>query len=243
MEGKRTGSIVDALSSREESAFRSLVREELSDKVASLLAEMRRGMAPSLMVVENLPGAPSAPPAVKPVKAGDIRIVPTAAGAAKDDISLDPNFEKEFYQSMVRYKGQTILLKQLGTGFGKPVRAYVNNRRWEFFPGPKAAIKATKQYIDDMLKDVRKDPNLAANMTAQVHQDKMAGVSQPAAPVDAGKPNEVADANLKKKELETGVPSKGPKAPGQKPPAAKKPPAPKPPAPPKPKPTKEVKPK
>jgi hypothetical protein len=146
------------------------------------------------------------------MKAGDLKIVPTAAGSAKDDISLDPNFEKEFYHSSQKYKGQDVLIKQLGTGFGKPVRVYINGRRWEFFPGPKAAMKATKDYIDGMVKDVKKDPTLAANMTAQINKDKAAGVSQVAAPVDAGKPNEVADADLKKKELETGKPADPKKA-------------------------------
>jgi hypothetical protein len=106
----------------------------------------------------------------------------------------------------------------LGTGFGKPVRVYINGRRWEFFAGPKVAMKATKEYIDSMVKDVKKDPQLAANMTAQIKKDKAAGVAQVAAPVDAGKPNEVADADLKRKELETGKPI-------EKKPQAKKPPA------------------
>jgi hypothetical protein len=60
-----------------------------------------------------------------------------------------------------------------------------------------------------MLKDAKKDPTLGANMTAQINKDKNAGVSQVAAPVDAGKPNEVADADLKKKELVTGKPPEG----------------------------------
>ena len=57
-----------------------------------------------------------------------------------------------------------------------------------------------------MVTDANKNPEMAANMTAQINKDKNAGVSQVAAPVDAGKPNEVADADLKKKELETGKP-------------------------------------
>lgn len=137
-------------------------------------------------------------------KSGDLKIVPTAAGSAKDDISLDPNFEKEFFYSTEKYKNQDIVIKQLGTGFGKPVRVYINGRRWEFFPGPKAAVKASKDYIDKMMKDVSKDPNLAVGMTMQIYQDKQGGIAQVSAPVDAGKPNEVADANLKKKALETG---------------------------------------
>lgn len=231
---------IDALGQSDPSAFKDAVRALLYSRVRFSLSGMKAAVSESILG-ENLTGAPSAPPTTKPVKAGDLRIVPTAAGAAKDDITLDPNFEKEFFVKTIPYKNQKITIKQLGTGFGKPIRIYINDRRWEFFPGPKVGIKAAQTYIDDLMKDVKKDPQLAQAMTAQIKQDKAAGVSTVHAPVDAGKPNEVADAavkhadaQLKHKELKTGVPAGGKK------PAAPK--APKPPAPPKPKPSKEVKP-
>jgi hypothetical protein len=212
-------SVIETLIKKETPKFKSLIQKELSNRIQSKIEELKKALSSSALaepeekeeekpvaLPENLPGAPSAPPVTSPLKAGDLRIVPTAAGAAKDDISLDPNFEKEFYHANEKYKNQEILIKQLGTGFGKPVRVYINGRRWEFFPGPKAAMKAAKNYIDGLMKDVKKDPELAANMTAQIKKDKSAGVSQVAAPVDAGKPNEVADADLKKKELESGKP-------------------------------------
>jgi hypothetical protein len=243
MEKNRLRNAIDSLVGKDAPSFRGSVRTELFSRIHGTFDSLRQELSRDI-ISENLPGAPSAPPVTKPIKAGDLKIVPTAAGAAKDDMSLDPNFEKEFFQSSSDYKGQRITVKQLGTGFGKPVRIYINDRRWEFFPGPKVGIKAAKDYIDGMVKDVRKDPQLAAAMTAQIAKDKAAGVSTVAAPVDAGKPNEVADANLKQKELETGQPVGKGKPPAQKPPAAAKPKAaPKPPAPPKPKPTKEVKPK
>jgi hypothetical protein len=211
-------SVIETLIKKEAPKFKSLIQKELASRIHSKIEELKKTLSGQIVtgvgekgeaaqpLPENLPGAPSAPPVTTPMKAGDLKIVPTAAGSAKDDISLDPNFEKEFYNSSSKYKGQEIIIKQLGTGFGKPVRVYINGRRWEFFPGPKAAVKATKDYIDGMMKDVKKDPTLAANMTAQIKKDKAAGVAQVAAPVDAGKPNEVADADLKKKELETGKP-------------------------------------
>jgi hypothetical protein len=212
---KMLKSVLETLIRKEVPKFKSLIQKELATRIQSKIDELKKALSGDALgaskkqdepanLPENLPGAPSAPPATKPTNAGDLKIVPTAAGSAKDDISLDPNFEKEFYHSSEKYKGQDILIKQLGTGFGKPVRVYINGRRWEFFPGPKAAMKATRAYVDGMMKDVKKDPSLAANMTAQIEKDKQSGVSQVAAPIDAGKPNEVADADLKKKELETG---------------------------------------
>ncbi len=217
-------SVIETLIKKEAPKFKGLIQKELASRIHDKIEELKKALSGQIVtgvgekeeapqsLPENLPGAPSAPPTTPPVKAGDLKIVPTAAGSAKDDISLDPNFEKEFYQSAQKYKGQDVLIKQLGTGFGKPVRVYINGRRWEFFPGPKAAMSATKNYIDGMMKDAKKDPALAANMTAQIKKDKAAGVSQVAAPVDAGKPNEVADADLKKKELETGIPANPKKA-------------------------------
>lgn len=72
--------------------------------------------------------------------------------AKDDDISLDPNFEKEFYIKEMDYNGHKVTLKQIGLGLSKPVRVYVDDKRWEFFPGPEAAIKASKSYIDGMSK-------------------------------------------------------------------------------------------
>jgi len=214
-------SVIETLIKKEAPKFKSLIQKELASRIHTKVEELKKALSGEIVtgvadkkaepvaLPENLPGAPSAPPVTAPINAGDMKIVPTAAGSAKDDMSLDPNFEKEFYHSTEKYKGQDILIKQLGTGFGKPVRVYVNGRRWEFFPGPKAAVKATRDYIDGMLKDAKKDPALGANMTAQINKDKNAGVSQVAPPVDAGKPNEVADADLKKKELATGKPPEG----------------------------------
>jgi hypothetical protein len=214
-------SVIETLIKKEAPKFKSLIQKELASRIHTKVEALKKVLSGEIVtgvadkkaepvaLPENLPGAPSAPPATSPVNAGDVKIVPTAAGSTKDDMSLDPNFEKEFYHSTEKYKGQDILVKQLGTGFGKPVRVYINGRRWEFFPGPKAAVNATKDYIDGMLKDAKKDPALGANMTAQINKDKNAGVSQVAPPVDAGKPNEVADADLKKKELATGKPPEG----------------------------------
>lgn len=79
------------------------------------------------------------------------------ATAKDDDISLDPNFEKEFYMKETDYKGHKVLLKQVGLGLSKPVRVYVDNKRWEFFAGPEAAIRGAKSYIDGMDSDLAKE--------------------------------------------------------------------------------------
>ena len=67
--------------------------------------------------------------------------------AKDDDISLDPNFEKEFFIKEMDVDGHKVTIKQIGLGLSKPVRVYVDGNRWEFFPGPDAAMKAVKPYL------------------------------------------------------------------------------------------------
>lgn len=182
--------VIDTVMKKEAAKFRGMIQKELATKVQAKIEELKKALSGSSLtspdkpkVVNEVPTmSPSAPPATtqmppKPVKPKDLKIVPTAAGANKDDVSLDPNFEKEYFHRAYDYKGQSVIVKQIGTGFGKPVRVYINDRRWEFFPGPKTAEKATKEYIDMMVKNAKKNPELASKMTAKVNADKEAGVA------------------------------------------------------------------
>jgi len=78
---------------------------------------------------------------------GDNSSKPTAKD---DDISLDPNFEKEFFIKEMDVDGHKVTIKQIGLGLSKPVRVYVDGNRWEFFAGPEAAMKAVKPYITSL---------------------------------------------------------------------------------------------
>jgi hypothetical protein len=192
--------VIETLMKKEASKFRGLIQKELASKINGKIEELKKALSGQMMTSQKSPTtvteiggpvpsgmSPSAPPAVSPVRAGDLRIVPTAAGANKDDVSLDPNFEKEFFYKSYEYKGQNVIVKQVGTGFGKPVRIYINDRRWEFFPGPKTAEKATKEYIDMMVKSAKKDPELASAMTNKVKSDKKAGLAAAPPQADAAK--------------------------------------------------------
>ena len=153
--------LYSALNTKKESISKSLSSDSLEPEVA---------------VAEASVGAPSAPPTGGRVGiAGSDRAnagageVPdplevelkneienafglkseTDKATAKDsDVSLDPNFEKEFYVKEIAYNGHKVVLKQVGLGLSKPVRVYVDNKRWEFFAGPELALKASKSYID-----------------------------------------------------------------------------------------------
>jgi hypothetical protein len=47
-------------------------------------------------------------------------------------------------------EGHKVTIKQIGLGLSKPVRVYVDGNRWEFFPGPDAAMRAVKPYINSL---------------------------------------------------------------------------------------------
>jgi hypothetical protein len=180
-------------------------------------------MTPGVVSTDDMPKKEPVPGPMKlpKIKTSELRIVPTAAGSVRDDASLDPAIDKEFFIRSETYKNQEITIKQVGTGLGKPVRVYINGRRWEFFPGPKAAMSATREYVDQMVKDARKDPELAVIMTQQIMNDKKTGVAPVPAPTDAGKPNEIADAELKRKQAEN-LGKAVPPPPGGKAPPKKK---------------------
>lgn len=69
------------------------------------------------------------------------------------EIALDPKLEKEFYHSSFDIGDNNITMKTLGLGPTAPVVVYVNDKRWEVFPGPKKAEKAAKEYVQRMNKE------------------------------------------------------------------------------------------
>jgi hypothetical protein len=193
-------SVIETLMKKEAEKFRNIIQKELESKVYFKIEELKKFLSSNIAdqpsTVSEVPMSPSAPVATtptndmdtmgtgspkptKPIPPKKIKLIPTTAGQNKDDVTLDPNFEKEFYLSSYTYRGQRVIIKQVGTGFGKPVRIYINDRRWEFFPGPKSATKATKEYIDQLMKDAKNDDVLAINMTKKVEADKRAGFAEP----------------------------------------------------------------
>ena len=77
-----------------------------------------------------------------------------AAEGDKEDIALDPEFQKEFFLKTFEYKGKVITLKKVGMGASAPVSAYVDGKRKDIFLTLKQARKGIKTIID--LKDKMK---------------------------------------------------------------------------------------
>ena len=71
-----------------------------------------------------------------------------AAEGDKEDIALDPEFQKEFFLKTFDYKGKVITLKKVGMGASAPVSAYVDGKRKDIFLTLKQARKGIKNIID-----------------------------------------------------------------------------------------------
>ena len=64
-----------------------------------------------------------------------------------DDPTLDPEMEKEFFHSSFEEGDTLVTIKTLGVGRNKPVSVYLNDRRWEMFPGPKRAKTEAMKFV------------------------------------------------------------------------------------------------
>jgi len=83
---------------------------------------------------------PSTAPA--PSDASQAELTPDSA-----EIALDPRLEKEIWIDSFEINGKLVVIKSLGLGVTKPVVVYIDDKRWEVFPGPKIAKKEARRHI------------------------------------------------------------------------------------------------
>ena len=70
--------------------------------------------------------------------------------ADSPEIALDPRLEKEVYIDSFEVQGKNVVIKSLGIGPTKPVVVYVDDKRWEVFPGPRIAKREARRYVKKM---------------------------------------------------------------------------------------------
>ena len=63
------------------------------------------------------------------------------------EIALDPRLEKEVFIDSFEINGKTVVIKSLGLGATKPVVVYIDDKRWEIFPGPRIAKREVRRHI------------------------------------------------------------------------------------------------
>ncbi len=83
---------------------------------------------------------------------------PAEAEASVDspEIALDPRLEKEVYIDSFEVGESEVVIKSLGLGPTKPVVVYIDNKRWEVFPGPRVAKREATKHINQK-KDIKKE--------------------------------------------------------------------------------------
>lgn len=89
-----------------------------------------------------------------------------------DDTVLDPAFDKEFFLKTFDVGENIITIKTLGVGRNKPVSVYINDERWELFPGPGIAEKETAEYINSGRYAKAKEKEAAADKAAAAAAEK-----------------------------------------------------------------------
>jgi len=78
------------------------------------------------------------------------------------EIALDPRLEKEIWVDSFEVNGKIVVIKSLGLGVTKPVVVYIDDKRWEVFPGPRIAKREARRHIKKGNISIKKE-NLDVN--------------------------------------------------------------------------------
>jgi len=108
------------------------------------------------------------------VDIGSLKPVPGGFEVKKAaDGGLDPNQEKEYLMKTFKHNGKMVELKQVGLGFSRPVRAYIDGVRWNFFPSVDKATEMTMEYIggENKVSVKKEETDLDMNLEEKVDLD------------------------------------------------------------------------
>ena len=72
----------------------------------------------------------------------------------EEDPTLDPALDREYFLKSFEEGGVLVTIKTIGVGKNKPVSVYLDDVRWEMFPGPNNAEKEAKAFIKSKQYDL-----------------------------------------------------------------------------------------
>ena len=81
----------------------------------------------------------------------------------EDDPTLDPSKDREYFLKSFEQGDVLITIKTIGVGKNKPVSVYIDDVRWEMFPGPTNAEKEAKKFIKTKQYDLWRDRKNLSN--------------------------------------------------------------------------------
>lgn len=116
--------IVDAFYSGDSESFKSLVNKKMFELAVPKISEITAKSSRSIMseeadVVQN----------------------------TTDDPTLDPGMEREYFLKSFEVGDVLVTIKTIGVGKNKPVSVYLDDQRWEMFPGPINAEKEAEEFV------------------------------------------------------------------------------------------------
>ena len=92
------------------------------------------------------------------------------ASVDSPEIALDPRLEKEIFIDSFEVNGKNIVIKSLGLGATKPVVVYIDDTRWEVFPGPRIAKREARRHVKKSSTMESVDSNFEAFLSeANIH--------------------------------------------------------------------------
>jgi len=143
------------------------------DKIKSILNDKARNSVSYYSITEAPVIATSAPSSGDGDKEEKIII------GSPDDTVLDPEFNKEFFLKSFDIGENSVVIKTIGIGKNKPVSVYINDIRWELFPGPKNAEKETKNFVSskqfDKWLEKKSPPPTQSSLQPEVSEEGGAG--------------------------------------------------------------------
>jgi hypothetical protein len=122
--------IVDAFYSGDSESFKSLVNKKMLELAVPKISEITAKSSRSIMSEEE--GEEEAE---------------IGSSISADDPTLDPSMEREYFLKSFEVGDVLVTIKTIGVGKNKPVSVYLDDQRWEMFPGPVNATKEAEEFV------------------------------------------------------------------------------------------------
>lgn len=129
--------IIDALSNNDLNLVKKITKKNLAEVSLSYINHVKEATAKT-----SVTEAEEDPPDKEDVQ-----------GTEEDPI-LDPALDREYFLKSFEEGDVLVTIKTIGVGKNKPVSVYLDDVRWEMFPGPVNAEKHAKEFIKSKQYDL-----------------------------------------------------------------------------------------
>ena len=153
----RNKNIINALESKDFDLFETLVGQKCSEISLSSVGKRFNNISRFRMFEEE--GEEDA----------------TAVQNTTDDPTLDPGMEREYFLKSFEVGDVLVTIKTIGVGKNKPVSVWLDDQRWEMFPGPiKAEDEATEFIKSDQYEQWKERKGLNDQPEPEEEEEEIA---------------------------------------------------------------------